>query len=46
MKAIGSFIVIVTALIFEIIGRVLHQIAEVALSITIMLLGIVSPKKE
>lgn len=46
MKLLLSIPVIILAFVFELIGRVLHQIGEVSMSAAIMLLSAISSKKE
>lgn len=44
MRTLGSILVVILATMFELLGRVLHSVASVAMSTAIMLLGIVSDK--
>lgn len=46
MKAILSIPIIVFALIFELLGRVLSQIAEMSIGVAVMLLSAISNKSE
>lgn len=46
MKGIIGIPIIIFSLIFELIGRVLAQVADICMGIAIMLLSTISNKKE
>lgn len=44
MKTLTGILIVILATIFELIGKVLHAIASVAMSTAIMLIGLVSER--
>lgn len=46
MRNLIQIPIVIIALIFELIGRVLHQIAEVSMGAAIIMLGAINGKKD